>query len=65
MSKEAIPFGRKIQLPSYCHPLTGMSYFGDESYEHDYPPESKVEKDTYVCWTCSKCGMLRCYEVYD
>ena len=56
---------RKIKLPDYCHPFTGRSYFGDESCEHDYPPESKVEKDTTVSWTCSRCGMRRCYEVYD
>lgn len=55
---------RKIKLPDYCHPLTGWSKGGDENCDHDYPPGSKDEHDAYVCWTCSKCGMKRCYEVY-
>jgi hypothetical protein len=56
---------RKIELPNYCSPFTGRSIGGSEECEHDYPPESKVEHDTYVEWTCSKCGMIRSYEVYD
>lgn len=56
---------RKIDLPDYCHPMTGHSKGGDEDCDHDYPPESKVSRDEYVYWTCSKCGMRRYYEVYD
>ena len=56
---------RKIDLPNYCCPFGGWSHGGDESCDHDYPPESKVERDTYVRWTCSKCGMKRYYDVDD
>lgn len=54
---------RKIKLPDYCCPFGGWSTGGDENCDHDYSPESKDEHDDYVCWTCSKCGMRRCYEV--
>lgn len=58
--------GRKIQLPGYCHPMTGKSRGGDKNCDHDYPPESKQEDDhDVVWWTCSKCGMQRGYEIYD
>lgn len=61
---------RKIILPDYCCPFGGWSKGGDENCDHDYPPESRKEHDpfkgpSYVCWTCSKCGMKRCYEVYQ
>lgn len=61
---------RKIALPDYCHPLTGTTYRrGDPDCDHDYPPESKEEIDdasgSCVHWTCSGCGLVRCYEVYD
>ena len=57
---------RKIELPHYCHPLTGKSFGGDEACEHDFLPESKREDDRQVVWwTCSKCGMDRGYEIYD
>jgi hypothetical protein len=56
---------RKIILPEYYCPFAGNSIGGDENYDHDYPPESKKNYDTYVTWTCSKCGMIRSYEVYD
>ncbi len=56
---------RKIELPNYCHPMTGGSYGGDTDCDHDYPPESKKDESEYVCWTCSKCGMRRCYDVFD
>lgn len=56
---------RKINLPEYCCGLTGWSEGGSEECDHDYPPESKDEKCEYVCWTCSKCGMRRCYEVFQ
>lgn len=57
---------RKIVLPDYCHPRTGVSRGGDPDCDHDYPPESKHE-DSRDCvwWTCSLCGMRRGYEVYD
>ena len=56
---------RKISLPDYCCPPTGQSKGGDSECDHDYPPESKIEHDTWVQWACSKCGMKRSYEVYE
>lgn len=56
---------RKIDLPEYCSPFTGERRLGKDDCDHDYPPESKNEHDTFVEWTCSKCGMIRSYEVYD
>ena len=57
---------RKIPLDDdiYCV-MTGGSYGGDEKCDHDYPPEPEVSKDTYACWKCTKCGMKRCYDVWD
>jgi len=60
-----VEVSRKIELPSYCHPLTGTSFGGNKKCDHDYPPESKKETATFVEWTCSKCGLRRGYEVYD
>ena len=62
--------GRKIALPGYCHPLTGTNYRnGDPACDHDYPPKSMEELDdlagSCVHWTCSRCGLVRCYELYD
>ena len=59
------PTARKIELPQYCHCLTGRSSGGNALCDHDYPPESRVEVDEIVTWTCSKCGMRRSYEVCD
>ena len=64
MSKETQE-NRKIELPHHCCPYGGWSKGGDEDCDHDYPPESKEPHDEYECWTCSKCGMKRCYEVYQ
>lgn len=56
---------RKIELPEYCCPFTGRSRGGDEDCDHDYSPKSRVEYDDIVEWVCSKCGMIRSYEVYQ
>jgi len=56
---------RKIELPDYCCPFTGVSSGGDSDCDHDYLPESRESYPEYVVWTCSKCGMKRSYEVYQ
>lgn len=56
---------RKIELPSYCCPHTVKFRDGDLICDHDYPPEDKVEHDTYVEWKCSKCGGVMSVEIYD
>ena len=55
---------RKI-YSEYVHPGTGVSYGGDKDCDHDYPPESVDSYAEYMCWTCSKCNMKRCYDVFD
>jgi hypothetical protein len=57
---------RKINLPAYCHPLD-REYVnrGDPECDHDYPPESKDERDKCVHWTCSKCGCEICFGILD
>ncbi len=57
---------RKIPLDTetYC-PQTGGSYGGDMDCDHDYPLEPYTDKDDYACWKCTKCGMKRCYDVWD
>ena len=62
---EGYKMNRKIELPDYCCPFTGVSKGGKKECDHDYPPESKEEFDTYIQYTCSKCGMKRSYEVYE
>lgn len=57
---------RKIPLDTNTYnPLTGGSYGGDKDCDHDYDPKPTEDKDEYACWTCTKCGMRRCYEVHD
>ena len=56
---------RKIDLPDYCCPHTCSTAGGDEDCDHDYPPESKLEHDDWVEWTCSHCGMRTSFEVYQ
>ncbi|KKL08027.1 hypothetical protein LCGC14_2580070, partial [marine sediment metagenome] len=53
---------RKIDLPSYCHPLDfQFAKKGDPKCDHDYPPESKdTSRDKCVHWICSKCGCEIC-----
>jgi len=56
---------RKIDLPSYCCPHNGWFKQEDRNCDHDFDPESKHEEPEYVCWTCTKCGGKRCYEIYQ
>jgi hypothetical protein len=56
---------RKIDLPYYCCPFDRQIIDGDKDCEHDYPPESKEEFDTFIRWVCSKCGMKTSYGVYQ
>lgn len=56
---------RKIELPPHCCPHDVEYYGGDNNCDHDYPPESKNEEDTYVSWRCSKCGMITSFGVYQ
>jgi len=63
MNQNHVDQPRKIILPEFCVPFTGWSEGRSKDCDHDYPPESMDEKDEYVCWTCSKCGLRRCYEV--
>jgi len=56
---------RKIDLPDYCCPMDLQTMGGNEECDHDYPPESKVEHDTYLEWQCSKCNMRTTVGVYD
>jgi hypothetical protein len=65
MTRDWQGLGRKIELPDYCHPMTGRSSGGRNDCDHDYPPESKEEHAEYVIWRCSRCGMRRSYEVFD
>jgi len=45
--------------------MTGRSLYGDDNCDHDYPPESRKDHDTHIEWTCSKCGLVRSYEIYQ
>ena len=56
---------RKIDLPEYCCPSDRNVSGGKEDCDHDFPLESKREYDTYLKWTCSKCGMRISFGVYQ
>ncbi len=56
---------RKVVLPEYCCPQTLKFSGGDKNCNHDYPPESKIEHDEWVEWTCSKCSGTLTVEVYQ
>jgi hypothetical protein len=65
---------RKIILDTTVYNrFTGISYYSkdakqeavQEDCEHDYPEQPSVDEDTHACWTCTKCGLVRCYEVWD
>lgn len=59
-------WNNKINLDTDTYnPLTGGSYGGDENCDHNYPDKPDIDKDEYACWICTKCGLRRCYEVYD
>ena len=56
----------KIDLPEYCVPMPYIFKEGNnKDYDHDYPKDSKQENDECVHWTCSKCGLIVCFEVYS
>lgn len=46
--KYGTSFSRKIELPDYCCPQDVSTRGGDRDCDHDYPPDSKDESDTYV-----------------
>ena len=57
---------RKIALDTsiYCGASIG-TYGGDQDCDHDYPPEKSEDEAEYACWTCTKCGMRTCFEVWQ
>ena len=57
---------RKIPLDTsvYC-PYTGESNGGDEKCDHDYDPQPIKEESEWAEWKCTKCGMVRTYEVWQ
>ena len=65
MADKIHSMNRKINLPEYICPFTGHSSGGDENCDHDYDPDSRKETVYLAMWTCTKCGMVRSYEVYD
>ena len=65
MKSEIEEKSRKIELPNYCCALDVNMAGGDKDCDHDYPPESKVENDTYVLWTCSRCDMKTSFGVFS
>ena len=56
---------RKIDLPDYCCKYDVVTSGGRKECDHDYPPETKKEHDTFVSWTCSKCKMKTSFGVYE
>lgn len=59
---------RKINLgEDYCIFTGKNAVEGDAVCDHDYPAESQVDCDEGEGshWTCSKCGNVRCYEVWQ
>jgi len=61
---EQVP-GRKIDVPDYCCKSDIQTRHVDDDCDHDYPPESKKEHDTFVEWTCSRCGGVVSLGVYQ
>jgi len=57
--------GRKIALPEYCCPSDHTISGGRDDCDHDYPPESLVEHCEYLTWTCSRCGLVISFGVYQ
>lgn len=64
ISKRNLVMNRKIELPEYLCPYP-YTKGGDSDCDHDYPPESKRESDNGADWTCSKCGMVTSFDVWD
>ena len=64
--KTELSAGRKIPLDAnlYCiH--TGNSKYGKEGCDHDYEPEPTRSEIHFAEWTCTRCGLVRSYEVWD
>ena len=59
--------GTKIELPEFCNPLTGSWYKKPqfENCDHDFQRDSKWEDEHCCHWSCSRCGGIRCYEIWD
>jgi len=59
--------GTEIELPEYCHPLTGSWYRKPtlEDCDHDFERDESWDDDKCCHWKCEKCSGIRCYEIYD
>ena len=44
---------------------SGTSRYGEEDCDHDFPASPTKEDSGFAEWECTKCGMIRRYEVLE